>query len=148
VLDGIKKVEHWVTLALVGMLAVVVVLATVELGHTLVVDIVSPPVLFPGIDKLLDIFGKVLLVLIGIELLETMRIFADRGTVRVEVVLAVAMIAIARKIILVEIGHVSSLDMLGVAALLAALAFAYRPFLRERAGGPRDEPRADPPPGA
>ncbi len=136
-LDWVKRVEHWVTLALVVMLSVVVILATVELGYTLVVDIASPPVLFPGIEKLLQIFGKVLLVLIGIELLETMRSFAGAGVVRMEVVLSVAMIALARKVVLVEIGHISSMDMLGVAALLAALSFAYRPFVRVRTGPTR-----------
>ena len=132
-LDLVKKLEHWVTLALIAMLAVVVVLATVELGVTLVRDIVAPPVLFPGIDKLLDVFGRVLLVLIGIELLETMRSFAGDGLVRVEVVLTVAMIALCRKIIVLEVDHVSSVAIFGIAALVAALSFAYRVFVRLRA---------------
>ncbi len=131
-LEFVRKLEHWITLVLVGMLVIVVVLATVELGYTLFWDIVSPPVLFPGIDKLLDIFGKLLLVLIGIELIETMRAFASHHVVRVEVVLTVAIIALARKIIVLELGHVSSLDLLGLAALLAALAFAFRAFVHER----------------
>jgi uncharacterized membrane protein (DUF373 family) len=132
-LDVVKKLERWVTLALIVMLAVVVLLATVELGVTIVKDIAAPPVLFPGIDKLLDVFGRFLLVLIGMELVETMRTFAHEGVVRVEVVLTVAMIALARKIIVLEIAHVSSLSMLGLAALLAALSFAYQVFVRGRA---------------
>jgi uncharacterized membrane protein (DUF373 family) len=131
-LDLVRKLEDWITLVLLVMLAVVVTLATVELGHSIVVDILSPPVLFPGIEKLLEIFGKLLLVLIGIELMETMRAFAREGVVRVEVVLTVAMIALARKIIVLEPGHVGALDLLGLAALLAALAFAYRACVRER----------------
>lgn len=146
VLVALKKVEHWVTVALILMVGVLVVLATIELGHDLIVDIVQPPFLFPGIDKLLQLFGKVLLVLIGIELLETMRAFVSEGAVRVEVVLAVAMIALARKIILVEVGHVSSWDMLGVAALLVALSIAYRPFLQQKRATKREE--GSPPPEA
>src|SRR5262249_50282350 len=108
-----------------------------------VVDVASPPVLFPGIDKLLEIFGKLLLVVIGIELMETLRSFAREGVVRVEVVLTVAIIALARKIIVLEPGHVESLYLLGMAALLAALSFAYRAFVRERIHAERH-----PPPGA
>jgi uncharacterized membrane protein (DUF373 family) len=129
-LEVVEKVERWITLVLVGMLVVVVVLATLELGHTILVDIVTPPVLFPGIDKLLTIFGKTLLVVIGIELVETLRTFASDRMVRVEVVLTVAVIALTRKIIVLEVGHVSSFDMLGIAALLAALALAYRVYIR------------------
>jgi uncharacterized membrane protein (DUF373 family) len=131
-LEVVRKLEQWITVALIVMLAVVVLLATIELGHAIVVDVTTPPVLFPGIDKLLDVFGKLLLVLIGIELIETMRSFAREGVVRVEVVLTVAIIALARKIIVLEPGHVESLYLLGMAALLAALSFAYRAFVRER----------------
>jgi uncharacterized membrane protein (DUF373 family) len=138
-----RKLEQGITLALMVMLAVVVALATIELGYTIVVDIATPPVLFPGIEKLLEIFGKLLLVLIGIELMETMRAFAREGVVRVEVVLTVAIIALARKIIVLEPGRFSSLDLLGLAALLAALSFAYRAFVRERIHAERHPPSGD-----
>jgi uncharacterized membrane protein (DUF373 family) len=142
-LDLVKKLERWITLVLVGMLAVVVVLATVELGVTIFKDIVSPPVLFPGIERLLDIFGKLLLVLIGIELLETMRAFAARGVVRVEIVLMVAIIALCRKVILIEIGRVTSAEMAGLSSLLAALALLYWALGRGRRDGGAGE---SPPP--
>jgi uncharacterized membrane protein (DUF373 family) len=126
----VRKLEHVVTLVLIGMLAIIVVLATVELGVGMVKDIAAPPVLFPGIDKLLDLFGRVLLVVIGLELVETLRAFASRGRVRVEVVLSVAVIALARKVIILEPGQASSVALFAVAALIAALALAYRVFGR------------------
>jgi uncharacterized membrane protein (DUF373 family) len=129
----VKKLEHWITLVLIGMLAVVVLLATVELGITIARDIVAPPVLFPGIDKLLDIFGKMLLVLIGIELIETMRSFAGDGIVRVSVVLTVAMIALCRKIIVLEVDHVQSSALFGIATLMVGLSVAHFAFVRGRA---------------
>jgi uncharacterized membrane protein (DUF373 family) len=129
----VKKLEHWITLVLIGMLAVVVLLATVELGVTIARDIASPPVLFPGIDKLLDIFGKMLLVLIGIELIETMRSFAGDGIVRLSVVLTVAMIALCRKIIVLEVDHVPSSALFGIAALMIGLSVAHHAFVHGRA---------------
>jgi uncharacterized membrane protein (DUF373 family) len=137
VLDLIKKLEHWTTLVLIAMLAVVVLLATAELGFTLVRDITAPPVMFPGIERLLELFGRFLLVLIGIELLETMRAFATEHTVRVEVVISVAIIALARKIVVLEPEHVSSTAMFGIAALVAAISLAHLVFVRGRAEAPR-----------
>jgi uncharacterized membrane protein (DUF373 family) len=131
-LDILKKLERWLTLVLVAMLAIVVVLSIIELGYTIGRDIVKPPILFPGIDELLEIFGKFLLVLIGIELLETMRALASEGVVRVEVVLTTAIIAVARKIIVLEPAHSSSLSMFGVAAILVSLAVAYQVYVRGR----------------
>ncbi len=129
-LNLVRKLEHGVTLVLIVLLGVIVALATLEVGFTLAKDIISPPVLFPGIDRLLDIFGKVLLVVLGIELLETLRSFANEGRVRAEIVLTVAVIALARKIILIEPEHASAVVLFGDAALLAALAVAYRFFSR------------------
>jgi uncharacterized membrane protein (DUF373 family) len=128
-LDLVRKLEQAVTMALIAMMAVIVLLATVELGWTIAKDVVAPPLFFPGIDKLLEGFGKFLLVLIGIELLETMRAFAHAHVVRVEVVLSVAMIAVARKIVVFEPDHMSPITLLGIAATLAALAVAYRIFV-------------------
>ena len=129
-LDLVKKLEHGVTLVLIVLLGVIVALATLEVGITIARDVVSPPVLFPGIDRLLDMFGKVLLVVLGIELLETLRAFAAEGRVRAEIVLTVAVIALARKVILLEPEHASAFVLFGDAALLAALAVAYRFFAR------------------
>jgi uncharacterized membrane protein (DUF373 family) len=131
-LGVVKKLEHWLTLVLIAMLAIVVVLATVELGWTIAKDIAKPPVMFPGIGELLDMFGKFLLVVIGIELLETMSAFATDGVVRVDVVLTVAIIAIARKIVVLEPEHSSSAVLLGMAGLLAGLSLAYHVFVRGR----------------
>ncbi len=131
-LAWVKQLEHVVTLVLVALLCVIVVLATVELAVTTVQDIIAPPVLFPGIDKLLDLFGRVLLVVIGLELIETMRVFAAEGVVRVEVVLTVAMIALARRIIVLEPGHVPAPVLFAIAALLVALSIANLAFVRRR----------------
>jgi uncharacterized membrane protein (DUF373 family) len=140
-LDLVKKLEGLVTLVLIALLAVVVVLATVELGYTIAVDVLSPPVLFPGIDRLLDIFGRLLLVVIGIELLETIRAFGREGVVRAEIVLMVTIIALARKIILIELGHVSTGEMIGLAAILGSLSLAYWVFVRDREGRTPGPPR-------
>lgn len=126
----VKRLERWVALVLCAMLCLVVVLATVELGVVLARDILSPPVLFPGIDKLLDLFSQVMLVVMGLELVETMRHFATEGVARVEVVITVAAIALARRIVVLEPGHVPTASFFGMAALFAALAIAYRAFVR------------------
>ena len=129
-LSVLKKLERGVTLVLIVMLCAIVVLATVELAVTFAREILSPPVLFPGIDKLLGLFGQVLLVVIGLELIETMRAFVTEGVVHVEVVLTVAIIALARKVIILEPGHMSGAVLSAMAALLVALAVAYWTVVR------------------
>ncbi len=77
------------------------------------------------IGELLEIFGMFLLVLIGVELLETVKMYFTQKTVHVEVVLTVALIAIARKVIILDIKKVPSLTLIGIAAIIVALSAGY-----------------------
>ena len=67
----LKKLERVMIQALMVMMAIVLGLATLDLGWLIVKDITSPPYIFLSVGQLLDIFGLFMLVLIGIELLET-----------------------------------------------------------------------------
>lgn len=109
----LEKVERVIVLSLLVMMVLVVFLSTVDLGWIIIKDIIiTPPAFLLDIDELLDIFGMFLLVLIGVELLETVKMYLTKKTVHVEVVFTVAMIAIARKVIILDIKEVSSLTLL------------------------------------
>ena len=102
-----------------------VALATIELGWIIIRDIMTPPIFLLDIHELLEIFGFFLLVLIGLELLETIKAYLKTHVIHVEVVLEVALIAIARKVIIVDLDKYSEMTLIGIAALIAALAVAY-----------------------
>ena len=128
-LDLLKKFEKGVTVTLVVLMALVVLLATIELGWIIIKDIITPPAFLLEIDELLDIFGLFLLVLIGVELLETIKAYVKENVVHFEVVLTVAMIAIARKVIILDVKELPSMTLVGIASIIVALAaakFYYR----------------------
>jgi uncharacterized membrane protein (DUF373 family) len=131
-LDLLKKFEKGVTITLVVLMALVVLLATVELGWIIIKDIITPPAFLLEIDELLDIFGLFLLVLIGVELLETIKAYVKENIVHVDVVLTVAMIAIARKVIILDVKDLPAMTLLGIAAIILALAAAGYTFKRMR----------------
>src|SRR5579862_2536463 len=107
------------------MLAVVVILSTLHLGVLIVQEIWAPPRFLIRVQGLLEIFGYFLLVLIGVELLETLKAYLRKDIIHVRVVLEVALIAMARKVIIEEPNTVSSLTLFGIAALILALAIAF-----------------------
>jgi len=121
----LKKLETAIIIVLIAMMAAVVVLATIELGWVLIKDVITPPVFLLEIDSLLEIFGFFLLVLIGVELLETVRMYLDEHVVHAEIVVQVAIIAIARKIVILDVKDFPGSTLAGVAAIIAALAAAY-----------------------
>jgi uncharacterized membrane protein (DUF373 family) len=131
-LNLLKRFEHFIVLSLILMMMVVVLLSTIELGWLLIKDIITPPVLLLEIDELLEIFGFFMLVLIGLELLETIRAYYVEQSVHAEIVIKVGMIAIARKIIILDVKDLPSLTLIGIAAIVIALSAAYHVIKRLR----------------
>ena len=122
----LKQYERLMIKALMIMMAIVLGLATLDLGWLIIKDILEPPLFLLSIEQLLEIFGLFLLVLIGIELLETIiKTFQTQGQPHYEVVLSVAIIAIARKVIILDLQEVDSWVMLGIAAIILALTAGY-----------------------
>lgn len=134
----LKWFERMVVLALVAMMAVIILLSTVELGWIIIQDIITPPYVLPGITELLDVFGFFLLILIGIELLETIRAYLVEHIIHVEIVLEVALIAVARKVIILDVKEYPSLTILAIGALILALSVAF--LLERRARGRAQDP--------
>ncbi len=121
----LKKLEKGMILALILMMTTVLFLSIIELGWILVKDIITEPMFILEISELLEIFGLFLLVLIGIELLDSIKTYITENVIHVEVVLIVAMIAIARKVIILDIDKYSSMTFIGIASLILALSVAY-----------------------
>jgi uncharacterized membrane protein (DUF373 family) len=136
------RLEKVVTSALMVMMAVVVVLATGELGWILVKDALTPPILLLEIGELLELFGLFLLVLIGIELLHSVRTYLLRREIHLQAVLTVALIAIARKIVITDPSTMEQTGLLGIAAVVLALAVGY--YLVQRAAPKRPGMSAEP----
>jgi uncharacterized membrane protein (DUF373 family) len=127
----IKRFERFIIMSLVVMMAVVVLLSTLELGWIIIKDIITPPVFLLEIDELLEIFGLFMLVLIGIELLDTIsKTYMSESTDHPQIVMAVAIIAIARKVIILDVKELSGLALVGIAAIILALSVGY--FLIKR----------------
>jgi uncharacterized membrane protein (DUF373 family) len=131
----LKRLERVLLVILTGMMALVLVLATAELGYVLIVDIFRPPLFLLEIDELLEIFGLFLLVLIGIELLDTMKAYMVEKVVHVEIVFAVALIAVARKVIVLDVAKYPSLTLMAIGVIIIALSVGY--YLIKRLDRPR-----------
>lgn len=128
-MEKIEKIlEKYVIYVLLVLMAGIIVLATIDLVRNIVVDIITNGL--PGVDQLMGMFGGVLIILIGIELAESMHAYLHDHIIHVELVIEIAMIAIARKIIILDVKHTEPLVLFGIAAILVALAIAF--YLEKR----------------
>ena len=122
--------ERFVIYVLIVLMILIIVLALASFIIILVAGCSRQPVRTLNIDQILEFFGYVLLILIGVELLDTIRAYLQEHIVHVEIVLEVALIAVARKIIILELKEVAPGTLFGIAALVAALAVAF--YLEKR----------------
>ena len=122
----IKSFEKMIVRVLVILMAFVLLLSTVELAWVIIKDAITPPILLLEIDELLEIFGLFMLVLIGIELLDTIaKTYMAESVDHAQIVMSVAIIAIARKVIILDVKDLSGLALLGIAAIILALSIGY-----------------------
>lgn len=70
-------------------------------------------------------FAGILLILIGLELIETVRAYLHGHRVRLEIVLIVAVIAVARHILDIQLEATNGVTLLGIAALILALTVGW-----------------------
>lgn len=110
---------------LIGLMMLVVFISTIELAVLIFEEIVSPPTYWLGIDQLFKIFGFFLILLIGLELLETIKAYLTENVVHSEIVLEVALIAISRKVIILNVKDYNPLTIIGIAALILSISVAY-----------------------
>jgi uncharacterized membrane protein (DUF373 family) len=123
--DLLKLYFKIIYIILIVLFAVIVTLAVCYLAY-LVYDALlhNSPALLES-HELLDLFGYFLLVLIGVELLATLSAYLDEKVIHVEIVVVVAIIAIARGVILWEPVTMEPLIMFGTAAVIFALCSGY-----------------------
>jgi uncharacterized membrane protein (DUF373 family) len=128
-LEYLNRFERLIYYALMVMLALVIFLGVLELVvilfHAIFLDFSYRLVNF----EILEIFGYFLLILIGIELLETIKAYLIKNEIHVEIIILVAIIAVARKIILLdpfaEGESLNSAAMIALGVVVVALAASY-----------------------
>jgi uncharacterized membrane protein (DUF373 family) len=127
----LERFERLIAWLLAILLVFVILLATLDLTVDLVKNVVYiPPHFLIGVDQLLEMFGLFLIILLGLELLEMVKAYFHDDVIHVEVVLIVALIALARKVIVLEFHEPTPGTFLGVAALVLSLAGSYRLIIR------------------
>lgn len=123
--DLLKQYFKITYIILIVLFAVIVTFAVCMLVYLVFTTLlVHSPGLLEN-HELLDLFGYFLLVLIGVELLVTLSAYINEKVIHVEIVVVVAIIAIARGVILWEPGSVDPLIMFATAATIFTLCSGY-----------------------
>jgi len=132
----IDKIEKYIYAALMILLVIVLIAGMADLVWVLYEYLVtsSPYLLVP--HEAVSVLGAFLLVLIGVELLDMLKAYFRENTIHVEIVILLAIIAVARKVILVDpsemTGYEYGFELIGIGVIFVGLAAGY--YLIKKAG--------------
>ena len=123
----IRSAKKWMSFIVLILMTIVVAIAIIELGIILYLDLFDPTddALFLEIDEMFRIFGFFFIILIGFELVETIEMYFKDNVIHAEVVLLVAVIAVARKVILLDLEKYDPLAILGLGMIILSLGACY-----------------------
>lgn len=128
----IKGIERLLIGGILIVFCTILVLSFVDLVYVIYLDVIDPPLFIIDADRLMELFSLFLIILIGLELLETIKVYLKEDLLKVELVILVAIIAIARKVIIWDFDKYSYLELIGLATMILALSAGY--FLLKKAG--------------
>ncbi len=137
-LERLNQFEKGVYYILIILLAGVIFFAVLELIWLLVEGLILDITYRLDNHEILNVFGFFLLILIGIELLDTIKAYITKHEIHVEVIVLLAIIAVARKIILLDplsaevMSGETELPLIGLGVIVIALAAGY--YLIKKAG--------------
>ncbi len=135
-IEIVNKFEKVIYAALMIMLMAVLVAAVIDLAWVLVTSLIDTTPWLLETSEMISVLGAFLLVLIGVELLDTIKAYFRENTIHVEIVLLLAIIAIARKVILLDPTKTSGTDfgfeLMGIGVIVVGLSAGY--YLIKKAG--------------
>ena len=135
-IEIVNKFEKIVYVLLMGLLMFVLAASLVELIWYIYNSLINTPAFLLESHELIAVLGAFLLVLIGVELLDTIKAYFSENTIHVEIVVLLAIIAIARKVILLDPSSMSGIDfgfeLMGIGVVVLGLAGGY--YLIKKAG--------------
>lgn len=127
--DPLIGVLHRIIRGGVKVLAVLMVFVILwgifDVIYVLYQQLVSPPVLLLEVGDIFRLFGAFMVVLIAIEIFINIRLYLGTHVLPIQLVIATALMAIARKVIVLDIETVSAEYVLAIAAVVLALGVTH-----------------------
>lgn len=123
-----EKFEHAVILILTGLIAIIVALAVWTLVLKILVGIIASRDFDPTDNAVFQaLFGMIFTVIIALEFKRSLLVVAERRSsiVQVRTVVLIALLAIVRKLLILDMSATDALHLFALAAAVLALGCVY-----------------------
>lgn len=107
------------------LMTVVILLGVVDVGWQLYLRLMQPPRFILTVSDMLAMFGAFIAVLIAIEIFENIILYLREDVIQVKIVMATALMAIARKVIILDFKDTEAAYVYATAAVVLAMSVGY-----------------------
>ena len=121
----LRLVVHMAVRVLAVLMTLVILWGVADVVLVLYQNLKTPPVFMLNINDILALFGAFMAVLIAIEILINIIIYLRDDVIHVKIVMATALMAIARKVIIMDFSKITPDYVLAVAAVVLAMSVGY-----------------------
>ncbi|OPY34198.1 MAG: Phosphate-starvation-inducible E [Methanomassiliicoccales archaeon PtaU1.Bin124] len=129
---GVQYYKKFIIYILILALAVTIAALIISLIYMLAQFLTDPDYIIIDKEDILSLLGYFLLVVIAIELLDTLIVYTKKHVVKVEIVILVAITAVARELIVLDYTKSNDYILIGLAAIVVASALTYYLVRRAR----------------
>jgi uncharacterized membrane protein (DUF373 family) len=124
-LGYLNKAVHYAVLLLATLMAFVVMCGVAEVATELYLIAKESPAKLMTVGGLTSTISSFLAVLIAIDIFINISLYVRKHMIAVRLVVATALMAVARKIIVLEFNQIEAMQVMALAALVAGLGFCY-----------------------
>ncbi|MBN1958969.1 MAG: phosphate-starvation-inducible PsiE family protein [Desulfuromonadales bacterium] len=124
-IQWLRKVIHMAVRLLAVLMTAVILWGVADVFLVLYEKLIEPPFMMLTINDILATFGAFMAVLIAIEILVNIVIYLRDDVIHVKIVLATALMAIARKVIIMDFDKISADYVWATGGVTLAMAIAY-----------------------
>lgn len=121
----LRKIIHNAVRVLAILMTAVILWGVADVCWVLYKKLMAPPFMMLTINDILATFGAFMAVLIAIEIFVNIIIYLRDDVIHVKIVLATALMAIARKVIILDYDEISPEYVWATAGVTFAMALAY-----------------------
>ncbi len=122
---GLQRIIRLAVRVLAVFMTAVILWGVVDVVYVLYDRLATPPFMLLQISDILETFGAFMAVLIAIEIFENIIIYLRDDVIHVKIVMATALMAIARKVIVLDTEKLQAIDFFAIAAVVLAMSVGY-----------------------
>jgi uncharacterized membrane protein (DUF373 family) len=134
--DPLIRFLHRIIRIAVKALAVLMVFVIIwgigDVLYVLYQRLTTSPIFLLNINDIFQTFGAFMAVLIAIEIFINIRLYLGTDVLPVQLVVATALMAIARKVIVLDLDKITPDYLIGIGAVVLALGITYWLILKKK----------------